>query len=671
MNRNDDRALRALEPGMARRVWVENLQPAVDAGRHPAKCVLGDEIEVTADILVDGHDLLSAVVRYRPRSAAEWSETVMARRGNDVWYGRFTVDRLEPYEFTVEAWVDGFASWRDELAKKHAAGRDVSSELLEGSELVAQTAERAAGADSEWLNAVAARLASDASPDHRVAEALGGGLLEITARWPDRSSATRFEPALPLDVERVRARYGAWYELFPRSTGGSADQHGTLRDAAQRLPDVADMGFDVVYLPPIHPIGRSNRKGADNTLHAAPGDPGSPWAIGAAEGGHTAVHPELGTLEDFDFFVLEAGRHGLEVALDIAFQCSPDHPWVSEHPEWFRRRPDGTIKYAENPPKKYQDIYALDFSSPAWEALWRELRDVILFWAARDVRVFRVDNPHTKPLRFWEWAISEVRRQYPDAVFLSEAFTRPKMMYALAKVGFSQSYTYFTWRNTRHELTQYLSELSRPPVRDFMRPNFFANTPDILPEYLQFGGRPAFLCRLVLAATLAASYGIYSGYELCENEAVPGTEEYRASEKYQILARDWDRPDSLREFIARINAIRRDNPALHSNDGLRFLPVDNEQLLFYLRSTPGADNVILVVVNLDPHHVHDGWVEVPIEDFGIGPDEPYQVHDLIGEGRYLWQGRRNYVRLDPASSPAQIYRLRRRLRTERDFDYFM
>jgi starch synthase (maltosyl-transferring) len=671
VSRDDGRALRTLEPGMARRVWVENLQPAVDAGRHPAKCVLGDEVDVTADILVDGHDLLSAVVRYRPRSEAEWSETVMARRGNDVWCSRFTVDRLEPYEFTVEAWVDEFASWRDELAKKHAAGQDVSSELLEGSELVAQTAERAAGADSEWLGAVAARLASDASPDHRVAEALGGGLLEIMARWPDRSSATRFEPALSLDVERVRARYGAWYELFPRSTGGSADRHGTLRDAAQRLPHVADMGFDVVYLPPIHPIGRSNRKGADNTLHAAPGDPGSPWAIGADEGGHTAVHPELGTLEDFDFFVAEAGRHGLEVALDIAFQCSPDHPWVSEHPEWFRRRPDGTIKCAENPPKKYQDIYALDFQSPAWEALWRELRNVILFWAARDVRVFRVDNPHTKPLRFWEWAISEVRRQYPDAVFLSEAFTRPKMMYALAKVGFSQSYTYFTWRNTRHELTQYLSELSRPPVRDFMRPNFFANTPDILPEYLQFGGRPAFLCRLVLAATLAASYGIYSGYELCENEAVPGTEEYRGSEKYQILARDWDRPDSLREFIARINAIRRDNPALHTNDGLRFLPVDNEQLLFYLRSTPGADNVILVVANLDPHHVHDGWVEVPIEDFGIGPGEPYQVHDLIGEGRYLWQGRRNYVRLDPASSPAQIYRLRRRLRTERDFDYFM
>lgn len=388
-------------------------------------------------------------------------------------------------------------------------------------------------------------------------------------------------------------------------------------------------------------------------------------------GGHKAVHPDLGTLADFDFFVTAATGHGLEVALDIAFQCSPDHPYVSEHPEWFRHRPDGSIKYAENPPKKYQDIYPLNFESPAWESLWHELKHIFLFWAARGVRLFRVDNPHTKPLKFWGWVIAEVRQSYPDAVFLAEAFTRPKIMYALAKAGFSQSYTYFTWRNTKPELIEYVTALTRTGGREFFRPNFFANTPDILPEFLQFGSRPAFLSRLVLAATLGASYGIYSGYELCENEAIPGTEEYHQSEKYQIRHRDWNRSESLREYIALVNRIRRDNPALHANQGLDFYPVDNEQLLFFGKSTPNLDNIILVVINLDPHHVHDGWVEVPIKELGIGPDEVYQAHDLIGAGRYLWQGERNYVRLDPAESPAQIYRLRRRVRTEQDFEYFM
>jgi starch synthase (maltosyl-transferring) len=459
--------------------------------------------------------------------------------------------------------------------------------------------------------------------------------------------------------------------MFPRSTGGDPRRSGTFNDAAKKLSYIAGMGFDVVYLPPIHPIGRTHRKGPNNTLAAGPDDPGSPWAIGGPEGGHKAVHPDLGTLEDFDFFIAEAARKGLEVALDIAFQCSPDHPYVRDHPEWFRHRPDGTIKYAENPPKKYQDIYPLNFESPAWESLWHELKEVILFWATRGIRVFRVDNPHTKPLCFWHWVIAEVQRSFPDAVFLAEAFTRPKIMHALAKAGFSQSYTYFTWRNTKRELIDYVTALTRTEVREFFRPNFFANTPDILPEFLQFGGRPAFLSRLVLAATLGASYGIYSGYELCENEATPGTEEYHQSEKYQIRHRDWDRPDSLRDYIGLINRIRCDNPALHSNDGLEFYPVDNDMLLFFSKATPTLDNIILVVINLDPHHVHDGWVEVPLEELGIGTNEVYQVHDLIGEGRYLWQGRRNYVRLDPDESPAQIYRLRRRVRTERDFEYFM
>jgi starch synthase (maltosyl-transferring) len=677
-----------LSAQLIRRVWIEHLEPNVDGGRHPIKRTVGETVEATAHILVDGHDLLAAVLRYRPASAGQWSESRMHRQIGDVWTGSFAVESLEPHEFTVEAWVDEFATWRDELRKKQLAGKDVASELLEGAEIVAQGAARASEPDRSWLAEMATRLRSERPQAERVAGGLSARLDEIMACWPDRTLSSRYEPPLEVTVERRRARYGAWYELFPRSTSPTPGASGTLRDAARMLGYVADMGFDVVYLPPVHPIGRTNRKGPNNTLNPGPQDPGSPWAIGAAEGGHTSLHPELGTFEDFDGFVAEADRHGLEVALDIAFQCSPDHPWVREHPEWFRHRPDGTIKHAENPPKEYQDIVALDFTSPAWESLWMALRDVLLFWAGRGVRIFRVDNPHTKPLRFWRWVIAEVRAAYPDTVFLSEAFTRPAMLYALAKVGFSQSYTYFTWRNTKSELTSYMRELTSAPVREFMRPNLFANTPDILPEYLQIGGRPAFQARLVLAATLSASYGIYSGFELVENEALQGTEEYRDSEKYQIRQRDWDRPESLRELITVVNEIRRDNPALHANANLRLLEVDNDQLLFFMKSTAGhrqetpepdaapsatsdSESTILVVVNLDPHHVQHGFVEVPIELLGFRPDEPYQVHDLLGDGRYLWQGRRNYVRLDPASSPAQIYRLRRRLRTERSFDYFM
>ncbi|MBU4261443.1 MAG: alpha-1,4-glucan--maltose-1-phosphate maltosyltransferase [Proteobacteria bacterium] len=660
-----------IDPNIARRVWIENVQPTVDAGRFPIKRCVGEDVLVTADIFADGHDLLAAVLRYRPVSEAAWQEVPMEPRVNDAWAGRFSVERLEPYEYTIEAWVDHFASWQDEVRKKYQAGQDVESELLEGAALIEGAAGRAVVPDHGWLTEIAFLLKSQAVQGERVERGLSPDLTALMNRYPDRSQSSHYPQALQVIVERIRARYGAWYEMFPRSTGSGPKQSGTFRDAARHLSYIAEMGFDVVYLPPIHPIGLTHRKGPNNTLAAGPDDPGSPWAIGGPEGGHKAVHPDLGTLEDFDFFVAEASRHGLEVALDIAFQCSPDHPYVREHPEWFRHRPDGSIKYAENPPKKYQDIYPLNFESPAWESLWHELKDVIIFWAARGVRVFRVDNPHTKPFCFWEWVIAEVRKSFPDAVFLAEAFTRPKIMHALGKAGFSQSYTYFTWRNTKRELTEYVTALTRSGVREFFRPNFFANTPDILPEFLQFGGRPAFLSRLVLAATLGASYGIYSGYELCENEAIPGTEEYHQSEKFQIRHRDWNRAESLREYIALVNRIRRENPALHTSKGLDFYPVDNEQLLFFGKTTPNHDNIILVVINLDPHHMHDGWVEVPLEELGIGPSEVYQVHDLIGEGRYLWQGRRNYVRLDPAESPAQIYRLRRKVRSERDFEYFM
>jgi starch synthase (maltosyl-transferring) len=656
---------------LARRVWIENVRPEIDGGRFPIKRTVGEEVRVTADILADGHDDLSAVLRHRAVSAQEWTEVAMVPLGNDVWQAGFTVGATETCLYTIEAWVDRFGSWRRQLRKKFEAGQDVRSELLEGGALVAEAASRASEADAAWLRARADLLEEHATEQDRVAVALSDDLALIMARYPDRSGSTTYDRTLEVSIDRELARFGAWYEFFPRSAASSPGRTGTFRDAEERLIDIARMGFDVVYLPPIHPIGHTNRKGANNRLAAGPDDVGSPWAIGSEQGGHKAVYSDLGTLEDFDRFLERARRSGLEVALDLAFQCSPDHPYVREHPEWFLHRPDGSIKYAENPPKRYEDIYPLNFECADWETLWQELKSVALFWIGRGVRIFRVDNPHTKPLRFWGWLIREVRSEYPETIFLAEAFTRPKVMYALAKVGFQQSYTYFTWRNEKQEITSYLTELTRSGVREYFRPNLFTNTPDILPEYLQFGGRSAFLARLVLAATLGATYGIYSGFELCEGRAVPGTEEYADSEKYQIRHWDWDRPGNIREFIARVNKIRRDNPALASNDRLRFYVVDNEQLIFYGKTTQDLSNIILVVGNLDPHRAHDGWVEVPIEEFGIGANEVYQVHDLIGDGRYLWRGSRNYVRLDPTESPAQIYRLRRRVRSEKDFEYFL
>ncbi|MGD8374909.1 MAG: alpha-1,4-glucan--maltose-1-phosphate maltosyltransferase [Acidobacteriota bacterium] len=656
---------------LARRVWVRDMRPRIGASGFTVKRTVGETVEVTADVFCDGHDKLAAVVRYRAASGEEWQESAMAPEGNDVWRGRFTVDSQEPYRFRVMAWIDHFETWRDGLAKKAADGQDVQSDLLEGAALVEKSAGRAAGPDGERLEDAAAALRGDAPQADRVERALGEELRALMARWDPRERATVSDREQVVEVARERARFSAWYELFPRSIAPEGRRSGTFRDAEGRLPEIAAMGFDVVYLPPIHPIGRAHRKGPNNSLEASPEDPGSPWAIGGEAGGHTAVHPDLGTLEDFDRFLAAARERDLEVALDLAFQCSPEHPWVREHPEWFKHRPDGTVKYAENPPKKYQDIYPLNFDTDDWRSLWSALRDVVTFWIDRGVRIFRVDNPHTKPLRFWGWLITEVKAEHPDVIFLSEAFTRPKVMYTLAQVGFDQSYTYFTWRNTKPDLISYFTELTRTEVRDYFRANLWPSTPDILPEYLQFGGRPAFLSRLVLAATLGASYGIYSGYELCESDALPGREEYQDSEKYEIRRRDWNRKGSLRDVIARINRIRHENAALAYDHRLRFHPSDNEQLLFYSKTTEDLSNIILVVVNLDPHHVHDGWIEVPVDELDIDPRQSYQVHDLLGEGRYLWHGSRNYVRLDPASSPAQIFRLRRRVRTERDFDYFM
>jgi len=655
------------------RVIVENVEPGIDGGRFAAKRVLGDVVTVTADVFAEGHDQLGAALCFRPADEPEWREVPMEHLVNDRWQAPFPVTRLGRWEYTVVAWVDEFSSWRRGLAKKFEAGQDVASELLEGAELLRRGADRAGdGPDASWLRERAAGLGAATEQATRVSQALAAELAACMARHPDRSRAARFDPVLRLEVERERARFGAWYEMFPRSCASEPGRHGTFEDCEARLPYIAEMGFDVLYLPPIHPIGTSFRKGKNNTPGAGPDDVGSPWAIGSPAGGHDAVDPALGTLDDFDRLVAKAREHEIEIALDIAFQCSPDHPYVTQHPEWFRRRPDGTVQYAENPPKKYQDIYPLDFESDHWEELWAELKRVVLFWIGHGVTIFRIDNPHTKPFAFWEWLIAEVRREHPETIFLAEAFTRPKVMRELAKGGFSQSYTYFTWRNTKAELTEYFTELTQTESRWYMRGNLFANTPDILHEYLQVGGRPAFEARLVLAATLGANYGIYGPpFELCVGDALPGTEEYLDSEKYQLRHWDIDRPDSLRAFIARVNEIRRENPALAHDENLRFYPVDNEQLIFYGKATPDLGNILLVVVNLDPHHPQSGWVEVPLEELGLDDRQPYQVHDLLGDARYLWHGSRNFVAVDPRGAPAHIFRLRRRIRTERDFDYFL
>ena len=638
------------------RAVVDAVFPEVDAGRYFAKRSLGERVDVRAHVFADGHDLLSVVLLHRARGASSWTETPMRELGNDEWDASFTPDAVGQYEYTVEGWVDQFATWAADLRKRVDAGWDISSELLEGAALVSDSASRVPWPDAEHLRWVAQRLA-DASiaASVRTTVALDPALAELMSRTPDRAQATRYERVLCVDVERERARFGAWYELFPRSAGTDPTRSATFREAAARLPDIQAMGFDVLYLPPIHPIGHTARKGSNNTLNPGPNDPGSPWAIGSEAGGHTAVHPDLGTLEDFDWFLAEAERHGIEIALDMAFQCSPDHPWVREHPEWFRQRPDGTIRYAENPPKQYQDIYPLNFDSPDWQGLWAALRDVVLFWARRGVKIFRVDNPHTKPFPFWEWLIREVRAQHPDSIFLAEAFTRPKRLEGLAKLGYSQSYSYFTWRNTKAEIREYFTELTTPPKSDYLRANLFANTPDILHEYLQVGGRPAFLVRLILAATLGPSYGIYSGFELCEGEAVAeGSEEYMDSDKYQVKPRDWDAPGNIKPAVTRVNQLRREYEALQHNHHLWFLPIENDQIVAYIKADLNGQHHVLTLVNVDVNNAQSGWVGLPLGALGLRPDEQYEVHDVLNDARYSWRGEWNYVRLDPNTMPAMI-----------------
>ncbi len=643
-------------------VVIENIQPAVNGGRMAVRRVVGEELFVQADLFKDGHDIMAAALKWRPIGAKTWQETPMEFVENDQWRAACRFLEIGPHEFTVEGWQDVFASWQHEFEKKYTAGiTDLNTETTEGAQILEAAATRAkkGSDDANRLRELGAamRVATPAEVDRMARDP---ELTILMATHADRSGATEFKPPIPVYVDREAARFAAWYEFFPRSAEGKPDGTSTLRDCVGRIEDAAAMGFNVIYFPPIHPIGFTKRKGRNNAVTSQPGEPGSPYAIGGPAGGHKMVEPTLGTLKDFDWLMKKVRGMGLEIALDFAINCSPDHPYVRDHPDWFYQRPDGSIKYAENPPKRYEDIYPLNFYNDDWVALWQEMKSVIVFWAARGVRIFRVDNPHTKPVSFWEWLIAEVHKEYPDTIFLSEAFTKPKMMKALAKAGFTQSYTYFTWRNTKAELTEYFTELTQTEMKDYFCGNLFPNTPDILPFYLQHGGRPAFMIRATLAATLSTVYGIYSGFELCENAALPGREEYDDSEKYQYKGRNWDAPGNIKEHVTKLNHIRRDNRALQVYDNLRFLPCDNDQILWYAKATPARDNIILIAVNLDPHHFQAGNVEVPFEEFGFTErGDAYTMHDLLTGERFEWRGSRNYVGLDPHQRPAHVFRVER------------
>jgi starch synthase (maltosyl-transferring) len=640
------------------RAVIEAVTPIVDAGRFAVKRCAGDLVTVEADVFVDGHDLPRVLLLHRRRGERRWNEIEMTALPNDRWRAEFPVSEVGTYEYTITAWSDHYASWQRDLAR-WSAPEDIDVALAVGAQIVAATAKRARGADGKRLQAWSASLAGGGAPEQRRALALDPEMNALMAAYPYRGLATNFEPVLRIAVDPPLARASAWYEMFPRGAAGG-ERHGTFRDCEARLDYVARLGFDVLYFPPIHPIGTTKRKGPNNTITSGPADPGSPWAIGSGEGGHDAIHTQLGTEEDFRRLVRAARERGIEIALDIAFQCSPDHPYVRAHPEWFRHRPDGTVQFAENPPKKYQDIYPFDFETEDWQALWQELRDVFLHWIAAGVRVFRVDNPHTKPFAFWEWVIEEIKRKYPDTIFLSEAFTRPKIMHRLAKLGFTQSYTYFAWRNTKTELAEYFTELSQAPSREYFRPNVWPNTPDILTEALQTGGRAAFMTRLVLAATLSANYGIYGpAFELQEHLPLePGSEEYLHSEKYEIRKWDLDRADSLADLIAALNRIRRENAALRQDWRLSFFPVDNPNILCYAKSTPDLANVVVVAVNLDPHATQSGWVDLALAELGITAPS-FEVQDLLSGARYTWRGPRNYLELRPHQIPAHVLLVQR------------
>jgi starch synthase (maltosyl-transferring) len=640
------------------RVQIESVQPKINSARFPVKRILDDVVKVEGDVFADGHNELSAVLLYRKEEQQKWSETPMTHTVNDRWTGEFKVTETGRWKYTIQAWVDDFKTWQRDFKKRVEAEQDVDIELLVGIGFINKAIDKAKPKDKDKLNRLLLKINDKRNKAEANKTMLSSELGLLMEAYSDRTQAATYRE-LTVVVDPKIARFSSWYELFPRSWGAVPGRHGTLKDVIAKLPYVADMGFNVLYLPPVHPVGAQFRKGKNNSVKPEKGAVGSPWAIGNKEGGHKAVHPELGTLEDFRALVEQAGRQGISVALDIAFQCSPDHPYVAEHSEWFRKRPDGSIRYAENPPKKYQDIYPLDFETETWQALWDELRSVIEFWIAQGVKIFRVDNPHTKDLSFWEWMINGIKKDHPDVIFLAEAFTRPKLMYRLAKLGFSQSYTYFTWRNVKWELTQYFTELNKTEVKEFFRPNLWPNTPDILTEFLQTGGPNAFKIRYILAATLGANYGIYGpAFELCVNAPLaPKSEEYLDSEKYEIKKWNLDAPQSLRPLIKKVNEIRNRTVSLQYDHNLEFFHVDNESMICYGKFNDDLSEIVVVVVSLDPNWEQSGWIELPLEKFGIAEGKQYQVLDMLDGTRYTWAGRRNFIKLEPAKACAHIFKV--------------
>ncbi len=643
----------------ADRIAIEGVSPEIDGGRFPAKCVAGQPVLIEADIFGDGHDVIDASLLFRAAGTRRWSEQPMLFFENDRWQATTVFEENRLYQFTFIAWRDLYATWRKEVAKKHAAGQTVSLELEEGRRLIEATvgSDRASADDSVELSQVLEAFEALRADKARLDLLSSESVVAVMKRAGVRTNLSHYHKTLEIFADRKRAAFSAWYELFPRSQSGDPTRHGTFDDVIARLPYVRDLGFDVLYFPPIHPIGETNRKGRNNSLKAEPGEVGSPYAIGSADGGHDALHPELGSFDHFARLVKAVGEHGLEIAIDFAIQCSPDHPWIKEHPEWFDWRPDGSIKFAENPPKKYEDIVNVHFYRNALPGIWHALRDIVLFWAAHGVKIFRVDNPHTKPLPFWEWMIGEVRAQHPDAIFLAEAFTRPKVMKRLAKVGFNQSYSYFTWRNLKWEIEEYLTELTQEECRHFMRPNFFANTPDINPRYLQASGRPGFQTRLMLAATLGGNYGIYNGFEISDAKPVPGKEEYLDSEKYELRAWDMDQPDNIQWDIRFVNRLRQEHPALQDFTSLAFFKAWNDNILYYGKRTADLSDFLLFHVCLDPHSAQGADFEVPLWEFGLPDDASIDVEDMVAGRRFTWHGKNQHIHLDPFHKPYAVWRL--------------
>jgi starch synthase (maltosyl-transferring) len=643
-----------------RRVVVEHLAPQVENGRYPAKRIVGEPVHVQADVYGDGHDKVKATALYRRRGDQDWQRVFMSPGINDRWTGTFIPEEQGFYEFTVRGYVDHFGTWQYGLRKKWDANQDVLVELLIGAEMIEQAANNATKADKQFLKDAVKSLksADDDTVGEAVITSLSDRMSYLMEHCYQTDTGTTYPEVYSVEVERKKALFSSWYEFFPRSASREPGRHGTFKDARKRLPRVAEMGFDVVYFPPIHPIGKKNRKGLNNAVTAQPGDPGSCWAIGSDEGGHKAIHPELGTLDDFKALLKAAEKLDIEIALDIAFQCAPDHPWVTEHPQWFKWRPDGTVQYAENPPKKYEDILPINFETEDWENLWQELKSVFEYWIEQGVLIFRVDNPHTKAFPFWEWCLKEIRTAHPDVIFLAEAFTRPRVMQRLAKIGYTQSYTYFSWRNTPYELREYMIELTQGPMREYFRPNFWPNTPDILTPTLVYGGEPAHLMRVILAATLSSNYGLYGPvYELGVSDPYPGKEEYIDSEKYEIKHWDWDAETRTREVITLLNKFRKENPALQTTYNVHFAESENDQLLCYGKYDEASGNVVLVAVNMDPYNMQSGHVRWPLQELGLAWDRPFQLYDMLSDSYYTWQGEWNYVSLNPYLMPAHVFRV--------------